>query len=68
MSQFDASVFKTWAKETTPKYTERKLNLRQVMTEFVGKCFGFTDNYSLFKTESAAGRKAEITPTILNQK
>ncbi|KAG7667584.1 hypothetical protein Ndes2526B_g03590 [Nannochloris sp. 'desiccata'] len=39
MSQFDTSVFSTWAKEAIPKYTERKLNLRMVMAEFFGMMF-----------------------------
>ncbi|KAH7622752.1 hypothetical protein Ndes2526B_g03591 [Nannochloris sp. 'desiccata'] len=39
MTQFDTSVFTNWAKATTPKYTERKLNLRMVMAEFVGMMF-----------------------------
>jgi hypothetical protein len=37
MGQFDASVFKTWAKDAAPKYTERKLNLRMAVAEFVGE-------------------------------
>jgi hypothetical protein len=49
MSQFDTSVFTNWAKETTPKYTERSLNLRMVMAEFVGEFRHYIAILSFYK-------------------
>jgi hypothetical protein len=36
-SQFNASVYKTWFKDTKPEYMAKELKLRAVMAEFIGK-------------------------------
>jgi hypothetical protein len=64
MSQFDTTVFKTWAKEATPKYTERRLNLRQVMAEFFGEYRHFTAPLGANKAQRHSGTAVICVQTI----
>ncbi|KAL4514589.1 hypothetical protein Ndes2437B_g00970 [Nannochloris sp. 'desiccata'] len=61
MGQFNASVFKNWAKKAAPKYTEKKMNLRMAMAEFVAIDQLPTDTNTLIQNQTAA-----LTDAVIN--
>ncbi|KAH7621250.1 putative Aquaporin-1 [Nannochloris sp. 'desiccata'] len=62
MGQFNASVFKNWAKKAAPKYTEKKMNLRMAMAEFVEAIDQLpTDTNTLIQNQTAA-----LTDAVIN--